>query len=713
MPGVADEISRDQCSPDAPRSADLPGGPAPTGPLLDRLARLAARALHAPGAQLCLFHGEEHVGSGGFGQPEHRGVEDSPVCRRVIQAGRPLAVRDARQADPAVRVLAALDPGLVAYLGTPVRAPEGRVVGTLAVFDAAPRDWTEADVETIGDVAAALTDLIGPRGRPGTADPGTDEAEAEAGARGDRGGLRESERRYRWLVENTAEVIWRVELDVPCPSSLPEDQQVDWFYRHARLAECNGAMARLYGFDDPARLVGRGLDEIFARADPRNEAFLRAFLRSGYRIEDAERTGIDPAGRPRSSLNNLVGMVEGGAVRSIWGTSRDITARKRVEEALGVAKEAAEAANRAKDCFLAILSHELRTPLAPTLLAASALLETGLDPEARRLVEAIRRNLALEARLVDDLLDGARLMHGGVKLDLGVVDLHEEIRQAVDICRSEIDSAGVVLDLDLAAGAHQLRGDGTRIKQICWNLIRNAVKFTPAGGRLTIRSANPDGTGGRVVVEFQDSGIGIDAEALSRIFDPFDQGDASLRGFRGGLGLGLAIGRGLAEAHGGRLTATSPGKGLGTTFRLEFDTISEPPAATEATGPAGSAGAPGHIPRKILIVEDNRDTLEFLALVLRHRGHDVTSAATLAEARATAGAGFDLILSDIELPDGNGHDLIRELNSLHPTPAIALSGFGSEEDVRQSREAGFAEHLTKPIDLPGLEAAIRRVARGR
>ena len=706
MDGETDEDRSDQGGLDAQRGGDPARASPPAGPVLDRLTRLAARALRAPAAQIRLFEGSARHVASSHGLPDADGP--LPLTRHVVDSGRTMVVRDLRQGDPSGEEPTSFDPGVVAYLGTPVRTREGRVGGVLAVFDTCPREWSEADIEAIGELAATVTDLIGPR--PALPSPGIHQS-ADLRHRDDSDA---SERRYRWLADNTAEVIWRVELDLPCPTGLPEDEQIDWYYRHAHLAEGNRAMALLYGVEDPTRLVGLRLEDIFPRADPRNDAFVRAFIRSGYRVEDAERSGADPLGRPRSSLNNMVGMLEGEAVRSVWGTSRDITARKRVEEALETARDAAEAANRAKDNVLAILSHELRTPLTPTLLAASALLEIPLDPEARRHVEAIRRNVTLEARLVDDLLDGARIIHGGLRLDWAAVDLHEEIRQAVEICRCDLDSAGVSPKLELAASAHHIFGDATRIKQIAWNLIRNAAKFTPAGGRLCIRSANPEAAGPavRIVVDFQDSGIGIEPDVLARIFDPFEQGDAPLRGYRGGLGLGLAIGRGLAEAHGGGLTAVSPGKGLGTTFRLELETIPEPPPHADAPMPRPIPAAPDAGRLRIMIVEDNADTLEFLTLVLRHRGHAVTATSTLAGARAAAISTFDLILSDIELPDGNGHDLIRELNALRPTPAIAFSGFGSEEDVRQSREAGFAEHLTKPIDMLQLEAAIHRVAGG-
>ena len=261
--------------------------------------------------------------------------------------------------------------------------------------------------------------------------------------------------------------------------------------------------------------------------------------------------------------------------------------------------------------------------------------------------------------------------------------------------------------------------------QVAWNLIRNAAKFTPPDGRLTIRTTNPPGSSGpadlpgeghphRLVIDFEDTGIGIDPAVLPRIFDAFEHGRDDLRGRSGGLGLGLAISRSLAEALGIRLTASSPGRGLGSTFRLELTTVPASVPTAPLPPPSGTAPpARSGLGLRILVVEDNEDTLRFLAIVLRQRGHEVVTAANIAAARAAvhqAAVPFDMLLSDIELPDGSGLDLMRELNARGGMSGIAMSGFGAEEDLQQSREAGFFDHLTKPIDSKRLDAAIHRVA---
>jgi signal transduction histidine kinase/CheY-like chemotaxis protein len=367
-------------------------------------------------------------------------------------------------------------------------------------------------------------------------------------------------------------------------------------------------------------------------------------------------------------------------------------------------------AGLAKDRFLAVLSHELRTPLTPVLLAVSAILD-GDAPSDRPTLEMVRRNVELETRLIDDLLDVARIGRGSLRIDLEILDAHEAIRRAVEICRET--TAGLSVVLDLSPGACHVRADPARLLQVLWNLIHNAAKFTPASGTLTIgTSVEPVSrmnSSGVLIVEFRDTGEGFEPDQSERIFRPFEQGTHGLRGRQEGLGLGLAISRSIAEAHGGRLTASSPGPDGGSTFRLSLPTVAAPKTAVTRPEPLPPADVIGQ-GLKVLLVEDNRDTLRYLATVLRLRGCEVAEAATLAEARTAAAEGFGLLLSDIELPDGTGLDLIRELGGAR-VAAIAMSGYGSVEDVEMSRAAGFVEHLTKPVVLRTLEAAIRRVTR--
>ena len=372
------------------------------------------------------------------------------------------------------------------------------------------------------------------------------------------------------------------------------------------------------------------------------------------------------------------------------------------------AREAAEAANHAKDQFLAVLSHELRTPLTPVLATVTAALESPADTlseDCRAAFETVRRGVELEARLIDDLLDVTRIVQGKLSLTREAVDVHDLIRRAAETCRDDARRGGLRLDLELSAVRHHSEGDPARLQQVFWNLLKNAVKFTPEGGRVAIATRDE---ADRLVIEVADTGIGIDPTNLDRIFLAFDQGDSAVTRTFGGLGLGLAIGRALVEAHGGTLSVRSMGKGLGSTFAVELATVPAPLAA--ATTPVENSPAEAAVePLTILLVEDDDSTREVLSRLLRRQGHRVVSASGFGEAVEIGGRqAFDLVVSDLGLPDGSGFDLLHRLRGRGPVLGIALSGYGREEDRTRSREAGFAAHLTKPIDFADLIAAIRQ-----
>ncbi|HSK79820.1 MAG TPA: ATP-binding protein [Thermoanaerobaculia bacterium] len=408
---------------------------------------------------------------------------------------------------------------------------------------------------------------------------------------------------------------------------------------------------------------------------------------------------------------------EQGKTRGCIGAHFDITERKEAEEKLRQAKEAAEAANQAKDRFLATLSHELRTPLTPVLAVVSSLeRDERLDELVREELAMIRRNIELEARLIDDLLDLTRITRGKIELHSEVIDLRQVLDHALQTCCSpELAARCPRIVTDLAEGDHRVWGDASRLTQVLWNLLSNAVKFTPAEGTITVRSRREPGEdGGWLRIEIRDDGIGIEPDVLPRLFEGFEQGERSITRQFGGLGLGLAISKAIAEMHGGSLAAASEGRGRGATFTLKLPdrgdlAVKEADHAAEAGGTDG-AGRSLHL----LLVEDHADTAEAMADLLRLLGHRVdvagTVAAALDTAQGSAGDPFDLVVSDLGLPDGTGLDLMRELTRRHGLRGIALSGYGMEEDIRKSREAGFARHLTKPVNLQALESAIRQAA---
>ncbi len=359
--------------------------------------------------------------------------------------------------------------------------------------------------------------------------------------------------------------------------------------------------------------------------------------------------------------------------------------------------------NLAKDQFLAMLSHELRTPLTPVLASALELEnEPDVRQDVRESLQMIRRNVELEARLIDDLLDLTRIDRGKVQLNFEIVDAHTLLQNALEICQPEIDRKHLRPSLNLSAKRVHMRADPARLQQIFWNLINNAVKFTPPNGQITITTSND--SGGKLRVEIADTGMGIEPEALPKIFDAFEQGG---RTQLGGLGLGLAISKTLVEAHKGTITAQSAGRNKGSMFALVFPTCEKVEAQI---APALSPRFAERQPMRILLVEDHEDTNRSLTSLLRRRGYQVQSALTFQSAlELSAKEEFDVLISDLGLPDGSGIDLIQKLASKPPL-GIALTGFGMEQDIRKSREVGFQHHLVKPIDLNKLDSLIQEGA---
>ncbi|HET9227438.1 MAG TPA: ATP-binding protein [Thermoanaerobaculia bacterium] len=391
----------------------------------------------------------------------------------------------------------------------------------------------------------------------------------------------------------------------------------------------------------------------------------------------------------------------------------DLTEQKR-SESLERAWISAEAMNQAKDRFLATLSHELRTPLTPVLAVISSLEgDERLPGHFRREITMVRRNVELEARLIDDLLDLTRVSSGKIQLDRKEVDLHEVVEHAIQTsCAGDLATGRRRIEVDLSSEEHHLWGDAPRLIQVFWNLLNNAVKFTPEGGAISVRSYG-DGPG-RAAIEITDTGVGIEPEVLPRIFDAFEQGEPDVTRRFGGLGLGLAISKAIVELHGGSISVSSEGRDRGTKFSVHLP--ARPPRFEAAKVPA-AAGAPEppSLRLRVLLVEDHSDTAAALADLMRMHGHDVRVATSVAQALTTASAedGFDLVVSDLGLPDGSGQDLMRQLSERFGLRGIALSGYGMEEDVRRSREAGFERHLTKPVNLEALETAIQQVAATR
>ena len=376
------------------------------------------------------------------------------------------------------------------------------------------------------------------------------------------------------------------------------------------------------------------------------------------------------------------------------------------------ARAEAERANLAKDQFLAVLSHELRTPLTPVMLTASIMEANDQLPAAVRAdAHTIRRNVELEARLIDDLLDLSRIANGKLTLDLHPLHIHTLLNSVREMTAADVRSKDLSIHWHLDAPHDTVNGDAARLQQVLWNLLKNAVKFTPAGGHITITTRG-DGPDNSVAVEIRDTGIGICQEALPRIFTPFDQGgQATTRRF-GGLGLGLAISKAIAQMHHGDITAQSDGEGQGATFTLtlpashSISKAAAPPQSVTPAAPAQSHAATTNL--GVLLVEDHADTLKALRRYLISNGFTVTPAETVKAAVDLLDTqSFDILVSDIDLPDGTGHDIMRQIKHRRlDIPGIALTGFGTEYDIQSSQQAGFAAHLTKPVDVRHLRETI-------
>jgi len=401
---------------------------------------------------------------------------------------------------------------------------------------------------------------------------------------------------------------------------------------------------------------------------------------------------------------------------------RDVSAEKSVEverEKLWAserrARDEADSNSAAKDRFLASLSHELRTPLNPALLLASEnAADQQLPERVRQDFDAIRKHIELEVHLIDDILDLTRITQGKMAVALSPVDINAVIREALTIVRADLRDKHLTLAVQLNAERYFVSGDAVRLQQVMWNILRNAVKFTPPNGKISIESriAHDDAT---LEISIADSGIGLTPEEIVRIFDAFAQGrhaEVGIASQYGGLGLGLTISQTLVELHGGRIRVRSDGKGCGSTFTIELPLL-RAGDSTDAQGvpqiKASSTSAPDEPEGRlhILLVEDHQSSRITLARLLFLRGHDVVQAGSCAEARQIAADGrFDLLLSDIGLPDGDGYRLMGELNERYHLRGVALTGYGMEEDHARSTAAGFFMHLTKPISLKSLEGAL-------
>jgi PAS domain S-box-containing protein len=666
--------------------------------------------------------------------------------------------------------------------------------------------------------------------------------------------LRANEERYRAFIANSSEGIWRFELDEPVPTDITADEQIELFYKHGYLAECNDAMARMYGYERAEEIVGARLGDFLVRTDPANVEYLRSFVASEYRLTDVESVERDRKGNIKLFSNNLVGAVEGGVFVRAWGTQRDVTDRRLAENAMRVSEERlrraqqaarlgtwdwdlksgevvwsegvyellglapgsfdtnferwrefvlpedseatdkimeevlargggfstefrvrradgevrwlasigrvetnedgiafralgvniditerkrteeerelflareqaarlqAEEANRLKDEFLATLSHELRTPLTAILGWAHMLKAGGLDEAtARHAVETVERNAHAQRQLVEDVLDVSRIVTGKLRIEQTAVNLLDVVRAALDSVRPAADAKRIELRCAFDPRVGHVAGDSSRLQQVVWNMLSNAVKFTIAGGVVKI---GVERLLAQTRITVSDTGQGIAPDFLPYVFDRFRQADGSTTRQHGGLGLGLAIVRHLVEAHGGSVHAYSPGLGQGATFTVDLPPLpGDALASAESKVLKGAARAddsrlsdsnkegvdvaPPLVGLRVLLVDDDEDAMEMLAAFLGHSGAEVSTAVSAAAALKELGVrAFDVIVSDIAMPVVDGYELMRRVRALDEacggqTPAVALTAYAGDGDRAQALRAGYQRHLSKPVE---------------
>jgi PAS domain S-box-containing protein len=501
--------------------------------------------------------------------------------------------------------------------------------------------------------------------------------------------------------------------------------------------DCEGRFTRVNrhapfrGNHAPEEVIGKTDFDFFLEEHARQaREDEQRIVRTGQPIVDKEEKEVYPDGSfTWLSTTKAPIFDEAGRVTGIVGISRDITSHKLAEAARlelireQAARAEAEAANRIKDEFLAVVSHELRTPLTAILGWANLLITDALeDKEQKAAIEAVIRNARAQVKLIDDLLDVSRIITGKFRLDLKQADPALIIEAAVEALMPAAEAKGVRVQKVMDTSVGHVVIDPQRVQQIVWNLVANAIKFTPEGGRIEVRLGRSES---EVEIVVTDTGSGIKPEFLPHVFDRFRQADQSTTRKHGGLGIGLAIVRHLAELHGGSVQAESDGDGQGAAFTVRLPLISAHESDGTLTSPRRKVvqGLPApNFPERldglrVLVVDDELDMRELLRTGLAQCGAEVVSAGSAAEAiKAIRAAVPDLLISDIGMPQEDGYDLIRQVRGLPAeaggnVPAIALTAYARTEDRLQALRAGYQMHVPKPVELSELVAVTASLAR--
>ncbi|MBL1178296.1 response regulator [Pantanalinema sp. GBBB05] len=501
-------------------------------------------------------------------------------------------------------------------------------------------------------------------------------------------------------------------------SAIVESSQdaIIGFTLYGTIVSWNTGAEKIFGYT-AAEIKGQSISFLASPDRPGEALQILDTIRRGESITNLETVCFRQDGQPievsitvspiKSSDERLVG---------ISATVRDITERKQAEaereQLLALeqtAREQAEAANRIKDEFLAVLSHELRSPLNPILGWAKLLQSRHFDEAAlKKALETIERNASLQAQLIEDLLDVSRIMRGKLSLNMVPVDLAATITAALETVRLAAEAKSIQIDTNLDSAIGRVLGDAARLQQIVWNLLSNAVKFTPEGRRVDVYLERID-SHARLIVS--DTGKGINPDFLPHVFDYFRQADSTTTRKFGGLGLGLAIVRYLVELHGGTVWAESLGEDQGATFTVSFPLIEDTPKPQAELIPPTTPPTTPVSPLtnlQILVVDDDSDSRNFFAYALEQYGAIVTAVdSAQAALQLVTQSEFDLLLSDIGMPEMDGYTLLRQIRALEVAPkksilAIALTAYAGEINQQQALAAGFQRHIAKPVTLEEL-----------
>ena len=515
----------------------------------------------------------------------------------------------------------------------------------------------------------------------------------------------------RWLDEMSGQGVFATDQDLIVRSWNR------WLERHSGLASASAVGTPL--FDLYPDLVIRGLDAQY-RAALNGEVSVLSNRFHGHLLPLGEAAG-GGSGRAMPQSARIAPLVEAGAIVGTITVIEDVSERVASESELrkqiAASNEAltrAEEASRVKDEFLATLSHEIRTPLNAVLGWTKILRGRTVDAATLdHALQVIDRNAAAQALLIEDMLDMSRIVSGKLRLEMGTVDPVAATLAAIDVVSPAAAAKGLTLRTALSAGVPSMRGDSDRVQQIIWNILANAVKFTPSGGLIHIRLEQENGS---VVFSVQDSGEGIDPDFLPFIFDRFRQAKASVSRTHGGLGLGLALVRQLVEMQGGQVSASSPGPGLGSTFRVVFPALAVPyRRSSDAT--LDPIDAQRLHETRVLVVDDERDARDLMAASLGQFGAAVSAVASVSQAltllEAPEPVRPQILIADIGMPGEDGYELIGRVRSLageaSRIPALAVTAYASDDDRRRALASGFDHHLAKPVTPVALVNAVAKL----